>query len=414
MQEKLRVITQQKIGFDITNLNDSKRLSEIVLIKIDLDINYNTIRRFFGLAKSVKASNFTLDILSKFNGYNDYNDFLINYQLRNKWQTEFKIIETLHVNKHKELIDYIKEKLHVEREFYLKFIQIVRELILVGNYKILVKIFSLKETNSKHFLFDDIVLIGNSIGKLLKRVNFKDNEVIKLILLKNFQDLVITIYVDYGNLDVYYANVINTIYKNSKRKEITEFSKGILNLNLYLNNEQPFHILNYDESFHPILKSRIYAQYILMEDPNVIKKLDLFYLKNQNDNKIQLEYFFEIIFSSIVTKNFKVMKWVINKVSNQPSYKFFFKFEHYQNFLFMELLFLLKNKDAVNLEKTLIYFSFENFNRSYRDMIDLYIYIFNYHLNNSKNSIYLKLYLKKAKEINPKFFTKKYLLNYFA
>ena len=75
MEKKLRDITQEKIGFSITSLKDSKRLSEIIAKENDIDISYNTIRRFFGVVKNVQASNFTLDTLSKFNGFDNYSDF---------------------------------------------------------------------------------------------------------------------------------------------------------------------------------------------------------------------------------------------------------------------------------------------------------------------------------------------------
>ena len=299
MRAKLREITEDKIGFKISNLSDSKRLSEIILIKADRDLNYNTIRRFFGLVKSVKASNYTLDTFAKFNEYENYNDFVINFERSNKWKTEFQIIEVIHANKDKELLNYITEKIHLEKYFYLKFIQILRELILIKNYKLLVKIFQLKETQEKNFTFDDILLIGISVGKLLKIIDYEKKEIHQLLLLENFQDLIITINVDYGNLNNYYKHVITTIFQNSKRKKVLAFCKGVLNVYLYLQNntEQQFYALNYDKTFHPILKSRVYAQYILMEDSNIIKKLNNYYHANENKNQVSIEYFFEIIFS---------------------------------------------------------------------------------------------------------------------
>ena len=96
MELKLKKVTENKIGFKITNLSESKRLSEIILISNDLNLNYNTIRRFFGVVKSVKASNYTLDTLAIFNGYKSYNDFLINFGLQNKWKTELLIIDLIH------------------------------------------------------------------------------------------------------------------------------------------------------------------------------------------------------------------------------------------------------------------------------------------------------------------------------
>lgn len=412
---KLREITENKVGFKITNLGTSKRLSEIILISKDLTLNYNTIRRFFGVIKGVKPSNYTLDTLAIFNGYINYNDFLINFGLQNKWNTELQIIDLIH-EKNNEILIFIIERLHKEKSFYLKFIQIIRELILIKNYKLLIEVFKLEQTKQKYFSFDDKLLIGMSIGKLLKMINHKDTQVEKLILLKNFQDLVITINVDYSNLSTYYEHFITQIYKKSKRKDILEFCKGVLNISMYLQNKDihQFHRLYYNDNFHPILKSRIYSQEILKHNKNVINQLNYYYEINVQDGHVSLEYFFEIIFSSIVTKNFKVMDWLIKKISSQKNYKYFFMFEHYQNFIFMKLLFYTKNNDFSSINNTLKYFTMTNLNRSYIEVINQYIYIFKYHTSNVKaKNNYLDLYLKNSKKMNLPIFTKKYFLTYF-
>ena len=45
MENRLKEITEKKIGFKIKSLKDSKRLSEIIANENDLEISYNTIRR---------------------------------------------------------------------------------------------------------------------------------------------------------------------------------------------------------------------------------------------------------------------------------------------------------------------------------------------------------------------------------
>ena len=415
MELNLKKITEKKIGFNITNLNDSKRLSEIMLITHDLSLNYNTIRRFFGVVKSVKASNYTLDTLAIFNGYKSYNDFLIKFGLQFQWKSELLVIELIHEKRNKELLKFINEEIHLKNEFYIIFIQIIRELILTKNYKLLVKIFKLKQTQQIYFSFDSLILIGMSIGKLLKKINLENTESHKLLLLKNFQDLVITINVDYSNLNTYYEKVISLIYKNSKRKDLLEFCKGVLNVNIYLQNKknQQFYTLTYDDNFHPILKSRIYSQHILTNKIDLINTLENYFILNKKEDKLPIEYFFEIIFSSILTKNFKVMDWIIKKVNSHRNYNQFFKFEHYQNFIFMKLLFLRKNNDSLSIDNILEYFTFNDFNRSYRGVIDQYIYIFKHHTNNfNKENNYLDLYLKNSKRMNLPLFTEKYLLTY--
>ena len=124
MEEKLRNITELKIGFKIKTLKDSKRLSQIIAKENDIDLSYNTLRRFFGIVKNVQASNFTLDTLSKFNGYDNYSDFLLNFRLRNKWKQEFEISKIIH-DKDKLLLEYIKNNLGQTKSFNLKLIQII-------------------------------------------------------------------------------------------------------------------------------------------------------------------------------------------------------------------------------------------------------------------------------------------------
>lgn len=52
--EELKSITEKKVKFKINNLGNCKLLSEIILETIDEYINYNTIRRIYGLAPMLK------------------------------------------------------------------------------------------------------------------------------------------------------------------------------------------------------------------------------------------------------------------------------------------------------------------------------------------------------------------------
>ena len=164
MEKKLRDITEVKIGFKIKSLKDSKRLSQIIAKENDIAISYNTIRRFFGVVKNVQASNFTLDTLSRFNSFESYSDFLINYKLRNKWRQEFEISKIIHNGEEDRLLKYIESNLSLTKSFNLKLIQIIRELLLIGNFDLIRKIFELKKMNAQNFNYDGQVLIGMSIG----------------------------------------------------------------------------------------------------------------------------------------------------------------------------------------------------------------------------------------------------------
>jgi hypothetical protein len=412
MENKLREITESKIGFKIKSLKDSKRLSEIIAKENDIDISYNTIRRFFGVVKNVQASNFTLNTISKFNGFDNYSDFIINFKLRNKWSQEFEISKIIHNDEGDKLLGYVDNNISQTKSFNLKFIQIIRELILIKNFNLVRRIFELKKMNANNFIYDDKVLIGMSIGYLIRVVNIKNKAFNQLILNENFQDLVITIFVDYGGLKPYYSEMIKTIYNKTSRKSVSVFCEGILNLNKYLNKENTnsYYILKEEKDFHPILKSRIFAQYMLMGDSEIIIKLKNYYQKHLVNGFIPIEYLFEINFTSILTRNFKVMKWIIEKIKPESDYTFFYKYEHYNNFLFMKLIYYTKINDhekIASIDKNLIINRF----KSYEEVAKLYHNIYKYTWKNDEK--YLTEYLKLAKKVNASFFTKRYFFEYF-
>jgi hypothetical protein len=412
MEEKLKNITEEKIGFRIKTLKDSKRLSQIIAKENDVDISYNTIRRFFGVVKNVQASNFTLDTLSRFNSFENYSDFIVNHKLMYRWRQEFEISKIIHRGEDDKLLEYIDRSISQTKSFNLKLIQIIRELLLIGNFNLIRRVFELKKMNADNFNYDSKVLIGMSIGYLISVVNKKNKVFNELVLNENFQDLVITIFVDYGNLRSYYSEIIKKIHTKSSRKDVQVFCEGILNLNLYLNkkNSQSFYILKEENDFHPILKSRIFAQYLLMEDSEIIIKLKNYYQKHLENGFIPIEYLFEINFTSILTRNFEVMKWIIEKIKPETDYTFFYKYEHYNNFIFMKLIYYTKMNEyekIAAIDKNLIIQRF----KSYEEMALLYHNICKFKWDNDKK--YFESYMKIAKKINPGFFTKKYFFDYF-
>jgi len=412
MEEKLKNITEEKIGFRIKTLKDSKRLSQIIAKENDVDISYNTIRRFFGVVKNVQASNFTLDTLSRFNSFENYSDFIVNHKLMYRWRQEFEISKIIHRGEDDKLLEYIDRSISQTKSFNLKLIQIIRELLLIGNFNLIRRVFELKKMNADNFNYDSKVLIGMSIGYLISVVNKKNKAFNELVLNENFQDLVITIFVDYGNLRSYYSEIIKKIHTKSSRKDVQVFCEGILNLNLYLNkkNSQSFYILKEENDFHPILKSRIFAQYLLMEDSEIIIKLKNYYQKHLENGFIPIEYLFEINFTSILTRNFEVMKWIIEKIKPETDYTFFYKYEHYNNFIFMKLIYYTKMNEyekIAAIDKNLIIQRF----KSYEEMALLYHNICKFKWDNDKK--YFESYMKIAKKINPGFFTKKYFFDYF-
>jgi len=413
MEVLLRSFIVEKIGFDITDVDSSKLLSEIILEETGNNVSYNTIRRFFGLVKSVKPRIYTLDILSTFVGFKSYGYFKLNSNLNIRWKLQLKLTQLILQDNPKELLIFIQENLHKQAEFKFILAHLLRELLLTNKIKLLNEIFELKEMNILNFNWDDTVLIGNSVGSLLSKLNLTSKEEENLVLNENFQDLVITLFVDYSGLSSFYIHIIQLIEQNSKRSDIVAFCRGILNLANFLSegSMNNFYTLKMHDAYHPILKSRILAQSILKQEKNKLKKLEEYYTINNKKGVLEIDYLFEIIVTAIILKDFEVMEWIIAKVRNHKNYKFFYKHEHYENFMFMNILFYFKNKD----QEALSNFSFSGFNTSYEPMLTLFYLIYDYHRNNEqmkKKEILVK-YLSLAQKVYKPFFTKEYLLNYF-
>ena len=412
MIKDLKTSTQKKAGFKIDNYNTSRRLSDIISIETGITLSYNTLRRFFGVVKSVKPSNHTLDTLAMFIGYSNYTDFTRNFHLKNRWEEEFKLASLMQ-DSEKELLQYVEENIHKNRNFVLKLAQIVRELMLVKNYTLLLQLFSLEKMTFDHFNFDDVAYFANCTGTLLKTLDSESQELQKLLLNDNFLNLIITIYVDYSHLDSYYGKWLNSIEKNTQRKDLKQFCRGVLNLKMYLNNQSQNHFfkLTPDSSFHPILKGRIISQELFYKSKNVSKILKNYHQQIQGNREI--DYYFELITTAIITRNFEVMTWITEKLEVKTNYNNYYKFEHYEQYGLMIMLLFVYRKDFKSLQLWQTTITFDNFPRNYQILMHQYVNILKYHTSKSNKSYFRNKYNELAKKFYTSFFNEAYLNNYF-
>ncbi|MBT4473344.1 MAG: hypothetical protein HOC64_07020, partial [Bacteroidetes bacterium] len=72
MEGILTKAVEKKFGFKILNRGDCEKLSEVIYEQTNKNVNYNTLRRIYGLAKPVKTRKDTLDVLSQYVGYESF------------------------------------------------------------------------------------------------------------------------------------------------------------------------------------------------------------------------------------------------------------------------------------------------------------------------------------------------------
>ena len=130
----LKKKTSEKVGFKIKDLNSCIQLSNIILENNDEFVSYNTLRRLYKIVKDTELpSNKTLDILSRFNGYHNYQYFIKTYKFENKWKLQNDVYEIQNSNDINLLLTFLKKILKSKENHISVLIQILRELLLQKN-----------------------------------------------------------------------------------------------------------------------------------------------------------------------------------------------------------------------------------------------------------------------------------------
>ena len=93
-----------KIKREIKGRGDCVFLSNAILEILDVDISYNTIRRFYNLIPSTKPNIKTFNTLAQFIGYRNYLDFTQHYKYKEKINISDIIYKSVAKNKLKILL----------------------------------------------------------------------------------------------------------------------------------------------------------------------------------------------------------------------------------------------------------------------------------------------------------------------
>ena len=395
----LKKKTFERVGFKINNLGSAMQLSNKILEENDEFISYNTIRRLYKIIKSNEnPSKKTLDIISRFNGYNNYNHFIKTFKYENKWKLQNDIYEILNKMDLDLLIHFIRKNLRANEDHVAIVIQVLRELFLQKRYHELYKTLEIEELKIENLTYDEVAHIGNGIGLLLRKIKLEDDVIKTLLKIKNYQDLVYTMFVDYANLNKYYLSHIK-IFKTIKSADyLIAFTESLENLHCYLNlKKTKHHDIRLKEDYHPILKSRIISQNILNKNKNIIQKLEQYYLQ-QNNPKLPIEYFYELIISAMISQNFEVMKWIIKKVEKNIEENYIYHIRHVQHYIIMKSFYFASIANRIQFKKNMKQFAVEAASTSYKEMLKVFILVSQYQFAQGHDKFELKKEYKKLSE----------------
>jgi hypothetical protein len=411
MYDLLKKNTIQTAGFDILNRGDCERLSNLILEKTDILLSYNTLRRFFGLIPYTKPNKTTLNTLANYNGHESFTHFISINPYLSYWTKKEELFNILNENSD-EIVKYVNDLNIKNPETLDLIVTVCRELIHTNRVDVFLDILNSANFNSYKFIYSEMLFFGNSIGILFRNSKLIDKSI---LLNNNFLEYVFSIFVDYSNLSNYYGKWCEIVIKNVSDIETLCFARGVSQVKNYL-ELKPVSFNFYKNidytNFHPVLRGRIDSINILSQlQKGVIPKDYTF--DSTNNNEQNWFYFHELIFTSILSKNFnlmKVIKQTLSKIKNSVNYNV-----QYHNNLFdlMVLFYNYQNNKTrkINIEIELLNPS--SFKYSYKGIIILFIIILKYHSNKKNKSYYYKQYKQYSSKLNYPFFSQDYLVNYF-
>ena len=406
---------QEKIGTKIENRGDCELLSNAILDVLDIDLSYNTIRRFYGLAPSTKPNSKTLNTLALFIGYNSYVHFVQTYKTEDRKTLSQSVFKAVNNSSDDEIISLIKKVKRSGDDFPSFVVILIRELLHDKNFKLVNKIFNLKELAFASFSYSEVLFIGNSIGLLFRKNHYFDTDLLKNI---NFLQCVFLTFVDYSSINGYYGEWAAYINQHVKFKETKLFTTALLALKKFLNNQkvtQPFTDEPFDTSINPILNSRLLSVKIFTTKEHEILEVLKQYVKIHNKKAGSTDYYFELVESAILTKNIILMKFIIETFKTDRRFELYYQKKNLNSFYLMCAFYYKLIDKKTEQKKYAKLFNIEETWDSYQDYLQILHLVYLY-ADSKKTAVKNKMlneYLILCKKLNYPYFSKAYLLNYF-
>lgn len=416
MIELLKKECEMKIGLKLKNLGDCKFLSHSVFDILNTDLNYNTIRRLWGLAPYVKPRITTLDILSQFVGFNNFSHFTNTYLYNKELKTQDKIYILIYKDDQNELFSFIKKNKRTSTDFPNLIIRLSRELVYAKDFDLLNQLFLLKELQYDSFSYTEALYIGNSVGLLIRKNPFQHTN---LQNNTNFIRLVYLTFVDYSSLTGYYGDWSTLIIKQTQPVDVVYFCKAITQWKNFLVNKpikDTFDNSSQLQSLHPILLGRILSVRILANNYEAIDLLlDPYFQGVSKKNSTQLELAYELMIIAITTSNITLMGYLRTQINPTIKPKFYYHKYHINVYYLMCMFYYKLTNDKLEKKKFNQLFVLNELRSSYEEFCTLFVLIFNYSETNSLKlkSIYKERYLSLASQLNYPYFSNDLLKEYF-
>ena len=292
MKSELAQLVSARFGRQIKTRRDCEELSVEIQIATSELLSYNTIRRFFGLDKNqFTTRKQTLNILSRYSGYDDYLDFKKNYVFGKEWSLTNLFHGSLENLEKNDTISLLKQVWVQNKNLFVQQItETNKEYIRNDDIYSFLSIITQLDYQLSNLEYSNRLLIAQGTLIHFRGKSLKPVQVHSLSNNRYFQEHFICNFVDIPYLkEGYYAQIITNAFQ-FENTSIHNFITCAITLHKILNEQiHEIDILPIlSENQHPILKGRIISILYWASENNLLKgseiDLDQLIQKNYDDS----------------------------------------------------------------------------------------------------------------------------------
>ena len=421
MYKELKNSIETKFGKSVMLQRDVKELKEDIYVVTGEIIGFNTLRRFFGLLESVEPHRKTLNILSNYVGFDNFNRFL------NKDKTDLLWNSWNYLNKFLKQNNFVAIdfnwlfELKSKEYYYLLITRIISEFFILKSYQNLDTLFrceKLFSENEREVTAKITTSLNNELLNLSKEELNKIN-----FLLKNsmFREIALYGWVEIDTAKSYYGQLIKKSKKYIKNDDEILFTNLYLLLLDFFEKKSiifPYN-LTVPENCHPILLGRYWSMQLVCQPKKRVKILNKI-LTIAGEVHSKNEFFQEIIPVLMLSKDINSIEKVMENYYEELID--YVKWDHVSieryNLVALALLYI-KRENFLSIEQLFAFFKAEeefHYNNNYQKLF-YSIALYHYRKYTSQKKILIdeaeNMYDEYTKKLGFKYFDKSFLFSFF-
>jgi hypothetical protein len=424
MVDELKLELEKTFNHKITDRGACELLVQDIYEKTGAVLSYNTLRRMFGLAEYRKPRLSTLDQLAVYCGFRSFNDFSQRYTEVDTWPTWENLYVNLSSNESAHLIDMLLFRKRRNDHFTISFTIVVRELLHRKDIAGLRAIFQEPAFQFAQLPYDEVAQIGVLIGLHFR--NFSNPELEQqLLLIPNFRDLILKIFVDYGHIQGKYGQWIAYLATVPDLDAETQtFISCLEAWRCTLMKEPIAAALSHSipplaMEQHPILFGRIFSLKMLQAKTKQAKQR----LKAQMQERLAFEpnYTTELLYEpavqGLVIRQPDLLAFVAQKQHLIHDIKFWYHFSQVSIHRVFQVSVLISDKQFTKALSILENIPYGHIRHGYREFIEIYVSFFRLEIAKTMKSGELQEWQANfencRKVLDYPIFTDDYFENYF-